>query len=63
MKLKKKEDKSMATLSLLKGVLNTHGWKYRNKVLSRERRNDLPGTAPKWIYIPYTVTKPRHYCS
>jgi hypothetical protein len=65
MKLKKKEDQSMDTSILLrrgnklpmKGVTET---KFRAET---EGRKDHPETAPPGESIPYTTTKPRHYCT
>ena len=40
--------------SFLEGEQNTHRSNYGDKVLSRD--------CPTWGFIPYTVTKTRHYC-
>jgi hypothetical protein len=56
MKLKKKEDQSVITSLLLR---------MENKILkfpSKYGRKDHPETAPPGKTIPYTTTKPRHYC-
>jgi hypothetical protein len=47
MKLKKKEDQSVDTSILLRrGEQNTHGRNFRDKVWSRDWRNDHPESAP-----------------
>jgi hypothetical protein len=46
MKLKKKEDQSVILWSFLEGEQNTYGRSYRDKVLSRDWRNDHPETGP-----------------
>ena len=62
MKHKKKEDQSVDTLVLLE-----RGSKYPWKEIQREsveqKLKERPSReCPTWGSIPYTVTKPRHYC-
>jgi hypothetical protein len=53
----KKEDQSVDVLVLLRRG-NKNSWEqYGDKVWSRDPRD-----CPTWESIPYTVTKPRHYC-
>jgi hypothetical protein len=61
MKLKKKEDHSVDTLFLLRrGIkisMEGTGTKLWQKLKERPSSD-----CPTWGSIPYTVTKPRHYC-
>jgi hypothetical protein len=60
MKLKKKEDQSVDISVLLK-----RGSKYSCKEIQSVEQNlkERPSSdCPTWESIPYTVTKPRHYC-
>jgi hypothetical protein len=62
MKLKKKEDQSVDTLVLLRrGNKIPMGGNMRQSV--EQRLKERPSRdCPTWGSIPYTVTKPRHYC-
>jgi hypothetical protein len=57
MKLNKKEDQSVgASVFLRRRTKYSHGDKDQ-KLKKRPSRD-----CPTWGFIPYTVTKPRHYC-
>jgi hypothetical protein len=62
MKLKKKEEQSMDTSVLLRGENKI--FKGGNMRQSMEQRlKERPSRdCPTCASIPYTVTKPRHYC-
>jgi len=60
MKLKKKEHKSVDASVLLR-----RGTKYSQEEIKRqsvEQRLKERPSRDTWGFVPYTVTKPRHYC-
>ena len=60
MKLKKKEDQSMGILVLLRRE-KKYPWEEIQTV--EKRLMERPSReCPTWGSIPYTFTKPRHYC-
>jgi hypothetical protein len=62
MKLKKKEDQSMATLVLLRRENKIPMGGY-TETKCGERLKERPSRdCPTWRSIPYTAIKSRHYC-
>jgi hypothetical protein len=65
MKLKKKEDQSVdqsVLWSFLEGG-SKYPWKEIQRQSVEQRLKEWPSRdCPTWGSIPYTVTKPRHYC-
>jgi hypothetical protein len=61
-KLKKKEDQSVYTSVLLKRGSKSP-WEDMQRQSVEQRLKERPfRDCPTWGSIPYTVTKPRHYC-
>jgi hypothetical protein len=61
-KLKKKEDQSVDTLVLLRRG-NKYPWEEIQRQSVEPRLKEWPSRdCPTWGSIPYTVSKPRHYC-
>jgi hypothetical protein len=62
MKLKKKEDQNVNASVLLRRVTKySLGDIWRHSV--EQRLKEKPSRdCPTWEFIPYTATKPRHYC-
>jgi len=63
MKLSKKEDKSVVASILLRRGNNILMGGNMEKKSVEQRLKERPSIdCPTWKSIPYTVTKPRHYC-
>jgi hypothetical protein len=63
MKLEKKEDQSVgASVLLRKGNKVLRGANMETKYRTERLKERLSRDCPTWGSIPYTVTKPRHYC-
>jgi len=63
MKLKKKEDQSVDTLLLLRMENKIYPWKELQRQSLELRQKERPSRdCPTRGFIPYTTTKPRHYC-
>jgi hypothetical protein len=61
MKLKKKEDQIVDTMVLLRRTKFSQEQIWRYSVLQKLKEWP-PRDCSTWGFIPYTVTKPRHYC-
>jgi hypothetical protein len=61
MKLKKKEDESL-DVSFLEGESKYPLEEVQRQSVQQKLKERPPRNCPNWISIPYTVTKPRHYC-
>jgi hypothetical protein len=62
MNLKKNEDQSVDTLVLLRRG-SKYSWEEIQRQSLEQKLKERPSSdCPTWGSIPYTVTKPRHYC-
>jgi hypothetical protein len=61
--LKRKEDQSVDILVLLRRGESKYSWEEIQIQSVEHRQKERPcRDCPTWESIPYTVTKPRHYC-
>jgi hypothetical protein len=62
MKLKKKEDQSMDTLVFLRSGNKIPSEKIQRQNVEQRLKEKPSRDCPTWGSIPYSITKPRHYC-
>jgi hypothetical protein len=62
MKLKRKEDQSVGTSILLKRRTKYSPEEIWRESVEQRIKERSPRDCPSWGFIPYAVTKPRHWC-
>jgi hypothetical protein len=62
LKLKEKEDQSVDTSFLLRRGKELSMKELQRQSLELRWKEGLSSDCPTWGSIPYTTTKPRHYC-